>query len=139
MRDSKSSKNSGGQLLSWPGSSYARDESKLLAIEWGGVSRVCWLLLVAGGADGVGGTKFFGGLAAASSRAFSAGGVLAVMGDGVPPGFVPSVYERPKHQTGSLEVRSLIGSGSQIFCKIRRPTRLTSAPAAMATSIAVAS
>jgi hypothetical protein len=78
---------------------------------------------------------------AAASIIPSAGGVLAANGDGVPDDddFEPSVYERPRHQTGSLELRSLIGSESQILWKMRRPTRLTSAPAAMATSIAVAS
>ena len=139
MRDSKSSKNSGGQLLSRLGSSYASDESKLLAIERGGVSRTCGLLSLAVGIEVVVDGIVPVALAAVSSPALSAGGVLEVKSDGVPDVFAPSVYERPRHQTGSLELRSLIGSRSQIFWKMRRPTRVTSAPAAMATSIALAS
>src|SRR4051812_2268644 len=139
MRDSKSSKNSGGQLLSRLGSSYASDESKLLAIERGGVSRICGLLSLAAGIEGVVGGIVPVALASVSSPAPSAGGVLEMKSDGVPDVFAPSVYERPRHQTGSLELRSLIGSRSQIFWKMRRPTRVTSAPAAMATSIALAS
>ncbi len=139
MRDSKSSKNSGGQLLSRLGSSYASDESKLLEIERGGVSRTCEVLALAAGIDVVVDGIVFVASAAASSPAFSAGGVLEVKGEGVPDVFAPSVYERPRHQTGSLELRSFIGSTSQIFWKMRRPTRVTSAPAAIATSIALAS
>jgi hypothetical protein len=41
IRDSKSSRKAGGQPLSWLGSSYASDESKLLAMESGGVSGTC--------------------------------------------------------------------------------------------------
>lgn len=48
MRDSKSSTNSGGQPPSWPGSSYANEESKLLEAESGGVSG-----LFGGGSEGV--------------------------------------------------------------------------------------
>lgn len=135
IRDSKSSKKAGGQPLSWLGSSYASDESKLLASESGGVSITC--CLVAPGAAIEAGAAAV--VVVAVSTVPSAGGVPVVNGDGVPDPFAPSVYERPRHQTGSLESRSLIGSGSHIFCNIRRLTRPASAPTAIATSIAFTS
>jgi hypothetical protein len=70
MRDSKSSRNAGGHPPSCPGSSYANDESKLLASDSGGVSGI-W-----GGSEGTG--------AACVVLVLSAGGVLAVRCGGDP-------------------------------------------------------
>ena len=75
----------------------------------------------------------------------STGGVSALSWDSddndkdEPYCLVSSVYEQPRHHTGSLMVRLLTGSRSHIRWRKRRPTRPTSAAPALAASIALAS
>lgn len=100
--DSKSDINPCGQPPPVDGSSYAREDEKLLDIESGGVS-------------GTSGSRGDGGIRSLKSvsRVVADGGVgasLSVFFGGL---VSLSLYCRPRHHTGWSCAVSLVGSGSQ--------------------------